>query len=877
LLPAGAKSNEGGSVGGAEIRVKGALSTWYLVLGTLFVAPKNVEHKRQSTKYKAQSAKCKAFGIIRRLIMNLLLQDIRFGFRMLAKNPVITLVAVLALTLGIGANTAIFSVVHAVMLGSLPYNDADRLAVVWERRPENDQNVINIGNFSDWKKQNTVFSDMAAFLDLRANITGDGPPEEIASQVATPNLFSLLGVNPIKGRSFTDEDAKEGAPAVVAISYGLWQRRYGGDEGIVGRKISLSGNPATIVGVMPPDFGWHVRKASRTRKSAEIWSPWRFSEGMLQRRGRFAMSVARLKPGVTLQQAQAEMDTIAARLRQEYPDFNTNWGVNIVPVRTQFSGELRKPLWILLGAVVFVLLIACANVANLLLARATARKKEIAVRIGLGASRWRIVRQLLTESVLLSAIGGVLGLLVAVWGTRALIAIGPPSLASLRDVGVNLPVLGFTLGVALLTGIIFGLVPAFEAARFNFNDSLKEGGKNIGGSVGSQRFRNVFVVTQVALALLLLVGAGLLLKSLNRLQSVDPGFNPRNLLTLRVSLPFQKYDTDQKRIAFFKQLIQQVEAIPGVDSAGAIDTLPFTNQHSGTNVEIEGRPKLPPGQELGTGVGVTDKNYFEAMQIPLQRGRSFTEQEATEMRHVVVINETFARVNFPGEDPLGKRVVIYMKNENVPTEIIGIVGDSKHMGLDKQPEPMSYWPHPELVYREMTLAIRTSGDAASFAPAVRNVVSSLDQDQPVSDVATMEELLGVSISRSRFNTTLLVIFSIVALVMAAVGTYGVMSYTVSQRTHEIGVRMALGAQRGDVMSLVIKRGVVLGLIGVVVGVAAAVGLTRLLTTLLFEVEPTDARVFVTVTVGSFLITLLACAIPARRATKVDPLKALRYE
>ncbi|HEX6729595.1 MAG TPA: ABC transporter permease [Pyrinomonadaceae bacterium] len=809
--------------------------------------------------------------------MNLFLQDIRFGFRMLAKNPVVTLVAVLALTLGIGANTAIFSVVHAVMLGSLPYSDADRLAVVWEKRPANDQNTINLGNFTDWRSQNTVFSDMAAFFDLRRNLTGDGPPEEIASQAATPNLFSVLAVNPIRGRGFVEDDAKEGAPAVVVIGYGLWQRRYGGDEGIVGRKISLDGTPTTIIGVMPADFGWHVRKASRTRKSAEIWSPWRFTEQMVQRRGRFAMSVARLKPGITFQQAHSEMDTIAARLRQQYPDFNTNWGVNVVPVRMQFSGDLRKPLWILLGAVVFVLLIACANVANLLLARATARKKEIAVRIGLGASRWRIVRQLLTESVLLSAIGGALGLLVAVWGTRALIAIGPPSLASLQGVSVNTWVLGFTLGVALLTGIIFGLVPAFEAARFNFNESLKEGGKNIGGSAGSQHFRNVFVVTQVALALLLLVGAGLLLKSLNRLQAVDPGFNPRNLLTVRVSVPLERYDTDPKFINFFRHLIQKVEAIPGVEAAGAIDTLPFTSQHSGTLVEIEGRPKLPPGQGLGTGVGVTDKNYFEAMQIPLKRGRLFTDQEATEMRHVVVINETFARVNFPGEDPLGKRVVIHMKDENVPTEIIGIVGDSKHMGLDKQPEPMSYWPHPELVYSQMTLAIRTRTDAASYAPAVRNVVSSLDPDQPVSDVATMEELLAVSISRSRFNTTLLVIFSIVALVMAAVGTYGVMSYTVSQRTHEIGVRMALGAQTRDVLSLIVKRGVILGLIGVVVGVAAAVGLTRLLTTLLFEVEPTDAIVFATVAVGSFLITLLACFIPARRATKVDPLKALRYE
>jgi putative ABC transport system permease protein len=808
--------------------------------------------------------------------VNLLAQDIRFGFRMLVKNPVVTLVAVLALTLGIGANTAIFSVVHAVMLGSLPYSNADQLAVVWEKRPENDQNVINIGNFTDWKKQNTVFSDMAAFFDYRSSVIGDGPPEEIPSQLATPNLFSVLGVSPLKGRTFTDDDANEGVPSVVVIGYGLWQRRYGGDPNIVGKTITLNNSPATIVGVVPQGFDWHVRKASRTRKAAEIWTPWRFHPNMLLRRGRFAMSVARMKPGVTLAQAQSEMDTIAARLRQEHPDFNTNWGVTVVPVRDQFSGDLRKPLMILLGAVAFVLLIACANVANLLLARATARKKEIAVRIGLGASRWRIVRQLLTESLLLSALGGGLGLLVAVWGTRALMAIGPPSLTSLRDVGVNIPVLLFTLGIAVITGIVFGLVPAFEASRFNVNDSLKEGGKNIGGSAGAQRFRSVFVVTQVALALLLLVGAGLLFKSLNRLQAVDPGFNPRNLLTMRVSLP-RKYDTDAQVIAFFRKLTDEIKALPGVEAAGAIDTLPFTNQHSGTDVEIEGEGQRPPGQELGTGVGVTDKNYFEAMQIPLKRGRLFTDQEATEMRHVVVVNEAFVRENLRGQDPLGKRVTIHMKNENVPTEIIGVVGDNKHMGLDKQPEPMSYWPHPELVYPEMTLAIRTRSDAANFAPAVREIVSRLDPEQPVSDVTTMENLLAVSISRSKFNTTLLVIFAIVALVMAAVGIYGVMSYTVSQRTHEIGVRMALGAQTGDVMKLVAIRGVVLGLIGVAVGIAAALALTRLLTTLLFDVEPTDPMIFAAVAAGSFLITLIACSIPARRATKVDPLKALRYE
>ncbi len=812
--------------------------------------------------------------------MHTLWQDLRFGARMLLKNPGVTLVAVIALTLGIGANTAIFSVVNAVLLRSLPYEDGERLAIVWENRQSgkgNPQNVINLGNFFDWKDQNNVFSDMAAFFDLNRNLTSDGEPEEVAGQIATTNLFSVLGVKPIQGRTFAPDEGKPGQPRVVVIGYDLWQRRFGGDPNIVGRNITINNEPNTIIGVLPADVGWHVQKGSMIKKAPEIWSPWQVSNELRERKGRFARAVARLKPGVTLAQAQNEMNIIGARLEQQYPEFNTNWGVNVVPLRTQFTGEIRKPLLILLGAVGFVLLIACANVANLLLARAASRRKEIALRAGLGASRWRIARQLLTESVLLSALGGVFGLLLAWWGTKALIALSPPGLMDLRNVAVNLPVLGFTFGLTLLTGIIFGLVPALEAARFDLTDSLKEGGKNIGGGARSQRLRNLFVVTQVALALVLLVGAGLLMKSFNRLQSVEPGFEPNNLLTMQINLPGRKYDTDRKIIDFFKRAIEQLQAIPGVEVAGAINSLPFAGPHSGTNVEIEGQPKLPPGQELGTGVCVTDANYFQAMHIPLKRGRLFTEQEATEMRHVVVVNETFARQNLPGQDPIGKRVTINMKDENVPSEIIGVVGDNKHLGLDTEVEPMAFWPHPELAYSSMTLAIRTRGEPTSIASAARNVIRNLDPEQPVGEVSTMNNLMAKSIARSRFNATLLAVFSLVALVMAAVGIYGVISYSVQLRTHEIGVRMALGAQRRDVLTLVVKRGIVLGLIGVTAGLIASFGLTRLIATLLFEVTATDTTVFAGVAGALFLVTLIACYVPARRATKVDPLVALRYE
>jgi putative ABC transport system permease protein len=493
----------------------------------------------------------------------------------------------------------------------------------------------------------------------------------------------------------------------------------------------------------------------------------------------------------------------------------------------------------------------------------------------LGANRWRITRQLLTESVMLSLLGGLLGVLVAWWGTKALVSLSPPALMDLKSVTVSLPVLAFTFGLSVLTGIVFGLVPALEATRFDLHDSLKQGGKNI-GSPGGHRLRNVFVVTQVALALVLLVGAGLLLKSFRRLQAVDTGFNANNLLAMRVNLLPLKYETDQQALDFFKQAVERMKTIPGVEAAGAINTPPFTGLYPGTGVDVDGQ-KLPPGQGLTTGVCVTDANYFQTMQIPLLKGRLYTPEEATQMRHVVLVNETFVRKNLGGQEPLGRKLTIYMKDENVPSEIIGVVADSKHLGLDAAVEPMAYWPHPELVYSGMWLMLRTRGDASAVAPAARNVIHSLDPQQPIGEVSTMESLLATSVARARFSASLLTVFSLVAMVMAAVGIYGVMSFSVSQRTHEIGVRMALGAQRFDVLKMVVKKGIVLGAIGIVVGLAASYLLTRLISTLLFEVTATDTVTFVIVSLGLFLVTLLACYVPARRATRVDPLKALRYE
>src|SRR5882724_957595 len=804
-------------------------------------------------------------------------QDLRYGLRMLAKNPGFTAVAVLTLALGIGANTAIFSVVNSVLLGPLPYKDADRLAIVWEARAKENQNVANPANFMDWKEQNTVFADMAAIVDFRAIVIGDGEPEEIPLQLATPNLFSVLGVEALRGRTLMVSDGQPNQPPVVVISYGLWQRRFGGDGNIIGRHLNINSRDVTVVGVMPPNFQWFIKKGSLTAKPAEIWSPYVITSENRIRRGRFMTVVARLKPGVPLQQAQAEMNTIGATLQQQYHDFNANWGVNVVPLRTQVTGEVRPALLVLLGAVGFVLLIACANVANLLLARAAARHREIAVRVALGARRSRVIKQLLIEGVPLAALGGTFGLLLAWWGTSLLVSLSPAELLDLSQVRINLTVLGFTFAVSLLTGMIFSLAPAFASARINLNESLKEGVKGSGAGSGSQRVRSLFVVAEVALALILLVGAGLLLRSFARLQSVDPGFNARNVLTMRVALPPGKYQEDQKVVGFFQQVIERLRALPGVEAAGAINFLPFAGPGAGTRFEIEGRPKPLPGEYPTTGVCVTDANFFQTLQIPLKRGRLFTAQETTEMRHVVVVNEALVRKYFPNEEAIGKRITIGMKDQDVPTEIIGIVGDIRHMRLDEEVEPMSYWPQPELTYSFMTLVIRTRGDAANVAAGARGVIQSLDNEQPVADVRTMDSLLANSIARARFSALLLAVFASVALVLAAIGIYGVISYVVAQRGHEIGLRMALGAQARDVVRLILRNGMMLAGLGVAIGLAGAFALTRVMTTLLFGVTPTDAITFVTVSALLLIVAFLACYIPARRATKVDPLTALRYE
>ncbi|HYP28839.1 MAG TPA: ABC transporter permease [Blastocatellia bacterium] len=811
--------------------------------------------------------------------MGALWQDINYGVRMLAKSPGTTFIAVLALALGIGANTAIFSVVNALLLDSLPFKDSDRLIMVWEHNypRSRQQNTISPANFLDWKDQSNSFEDMALFFDSNFNLTGDGEPEEITGQWSSPNFFSILGVEPIKGRHFTAEDARSEGEFAIVISHGIWQRRFGGDPEIIGKKIALSQRPATVIGVLPADFDWYIKRGSRTGNRPEFFMPLNLTDDFRVRRGRFARSIGRLKPGVTLEQSQAELSTIASRLEDQHKDFNTGWGVQLVPLREQFVGDIRTALLVLLGAVGLVLLIACANVANLQLARATTRQKEMAIRTALGAGRGRVIRQLLTESVLLSGIGGVCGLLLALWGVDLLIALSPENLPSLSRVGVNLPVLGFTLVVSLLTGIIFGMAPALEAGKQNPNESLKELGRGTTASGRSRLMRKGFVVAQVALALVLLVSAGLLMKSFLRLQAVSPGFDVNNILTMRVTLPIAKYPEPAQRTAFFKQAVERLEALPGVESVGAISFLPFTGPGAATDFTIVGQPVPAPGDEMVTDVRVTDSNFFRAMNIPILRGRTFTEQEATEERRVVVISEALARLYFPGEDPIGKRIIVQMKEENLPTEIIGVVGDIKHQNLEDEVRGMVYWPYPELPYTSMTLVAKTQADPLNFVASMQREIQSLDKDQPVADVRTMEQWLARTIAQARFNTLLLGVFAVVALVLAAVGIYGVMAYTVTQQTHEIGIRMAFGAQPSHVLRMVVSQGGVLVLIGVAAGLATSFTLTRLLSSLLFGVSPTDPVMFSFIPIVLLMVAMLACIIPARRAVKVDPMVALRYE
>lgn len=800
------------------------------------------------------------------------LQDVRYGLRSLLKKPGFTITAVIALALGIGANTAIFSVINGVLLRSLAYANPERIVMLWEKGlgGRTLKNVVSPANFLDWQKQSASFEHMAAIWDLRSNLTGgNGDPEEIKVQLVSQPFFAALGVQPSIGRAFVPEEDKPGNSLVVILSNELWQTRFGGDPQIIGKQATFNARQRTIVGVMPPGFHF-------LDNQVKAWMPIALDPATNYREtsGRFLRAIGRLKPGATIQQAQAELTGIAKQLEKAYPTKNFGWDVNVIPIHEEVVGEIRPILMVLVAAVAFVLLIACANVANLLLSRAAARQKELALRAALGASRLRLIRQMLTESVLLALMGGLLGVALAYWGVQLLIGFGPDNIPRLSEITIDPRVLGFTFAVSLLTGVLFGLIPAIQASRPDLNDALKEGSRgSTGGRSGT--FRNLFVIAEVSLALVLLIGAGLMIRSFARLQSVETGFNPESVLTMRAQLPGKKYAEEHQIVDFFKQAQTRIAALPGVQAVGAISYLPLTGLASRDSFKIPGQPPPAPGQEPAVEVRVVTPTYFQAMGIPLLKGRLLNERDVKESR-VLLINETLAKRYFPNIDPVGKQLEVSWDGSG-PDEIVGIVGDIHEGALEKEPEPAIYWAHPREPYAGMALVVRTAGDAARFQTAIQKEIRAIDPEQPIADVRTMKEVISRSIARPRFNTLLLTIFAGVALVLASVGLYGVMNYSATQRIHEVGIRMALGATRSDIMRLVVGNGMLLTFIGIGLGVAVSLGLTRVMASLLFGITATDLPTFLGVSGVLVGVALIANYIPARKATRVDPVIALRYE
>jgi putative ABC transport system permease protein len=815
--------------------------------------------------------------------MQTLLQDLKFGLRMLAKNPGFTAAAVLTLALGIGANTAIFSVVNAVLLKPLPYKNADRLAIVWEQNRERGwyRNIVSAANFLDWRKQNDVFTQMAAIKPAKGfNLTGTGKPEEVSGEVVTANLFTLLGVKPFLGRGFLPEEDKLGGPRVVILSYGLWERRFGHDPTSVGKPISLNNESYAVVGIMPPNF--YFPPFWRDWAGGDLWVPG-LDLSNPERTAHAYIAVARLKPGVSLERAQGDMDTIARRIVQQAPD-DKGWNVQLVRVREQAVGDTRRPLLVLFGAVGFVLLIACANVTNLMLARSAGRAREVAIRTALGADRGRLVRQLLTESLLLALLGGALGLLVAPWTIRVLasvsgeLALGLWGGTSLADVTVSGTVLAFTLLVTIATGMISGLAPALGVSTPDLNRSLREGSRGSGEGTQRHRLRSVLVVSEFALALILLAGAGLMIRTLILMGRVDLGFNPHKVLTMRVPLSGPRYEDHQGAQAeFFTSLLERVENLPGVQWASISRGLPVEGWE-GWGFVTEENPSPPANEEPDGNYQVIGPDYFRTMGIPLRQGRFFSREDTQQSMRVVIVNEELARRQWPGQNPLGKHMKV---NENGKPwlTVVGVVGNVR-----------TQWPWPDffqefyLPYTQYpwdlaprSLVVRTSMNPTSLAAAVQREVAALDKDQPVSDVRTLEHVVGEALGPQRFAMMLLGAFAALALVLASIGIYGVMAFAVSQRTHEIGIRMALGALGGNVLGMVVGEALVLALAGAGIGLAGALGLTRLLSSLLYNVSPSDPLTLALVCLVLLGVSALASYIPARRATRIDPIVALRYE
>ena len=812
--------------------------------------------------------------------MDSFFRDLRYSVRMLIKSPAFTGVAVLSIALGIGANTTVFSVINAVLLRSVPYQDPNTLVLLWGDTPGapslKNHSQVSATDVADFRAQNSVFEDVATYAGWYPTMTGVGEPERIPGIQVGDGFFKIMKGQPLLGRVFTAEEQVDGQDFAIVLGHGLWQRRFAGDPNIVGKTVQLSGRAYNIVGVMGPEF--HPLPSTLVFPEGQFYRPVGENYDDSKRNERHLRAIARMKPGVSVEQARSEMKVIAQRLEQQHPQTNKDQGAYVVSITDEIVGGIRPTLLMIFGAVVFVLLIACANVANLLLARSTVRVKELTIRSAIGAGRSRLIRQLLTESLVLSLLGGGLGFMFAIWGTGFVESAGSKINPMFHDIHVDLRSLAFTFGISIITGLIFGLAPAMQVSRPNLTESLKESGRGSGPSASRNRLRSVLVISEVAMTLLLLVCAGLLIRTVMRLRNVDTGFNSKNVLAMNIGLPGIKYPKPENQIAFYKEVSEQIASLPGVKATATTSVLPLSDNFDGRGLEVEDHPK-PRGEEITVDVYIASPGYLRVMEIPLINGRGITDQDTTDSAKVALINNTMARQLWPDQDPLGKRVKFAGSEKNTQPwrTIVGVVKDVSQYGLDKPPPMQMYVPHAQFPTGFSTIVVKTEGDPMAMTAAVRSKIQSVDKDQAVFNVTTLERLMGDSIRIRQFFMILLLVFAGLALALASVGIYGVMSYVAAQRTHEIGIRMALGAQASDVLKLIIGNGLVLALIGVVVGLAGSYALTRLMADLLFGVSATDGLTFLFVSVGLIVVALFACYVPARRASKVDPLVALRYE
>ena len=809
--------------------------------------------------------------------MDTFLQDLRYGVRVFLRNPGFTAVAVLVLALGIGANSAIFSVINAVFLRPLPFREPERLIFVHQTQTQLPISPSTVADYLDWKARTKQFENISCFVGYGAhNFSGNERAEQLRSVFVSADLFPMLGVQPMLGRNFLASEDKPDHHRVVLMSYGLWQRRFGADRSLIGKPLKLDGLDYTVVGIMPPDFRFPISGDSYSLR-IDLWVPFPLSPKRVADRNTHYISVlGRLKPGVTLEKAQTEMTLMAKQMEKEFPKTNIDHGIKLIPLHENIVSNNRLTLWILFGTVVVVLLIACANAANLLLARAASRRKEIAIRTALGVGRIRMLRQLLTESTLLAIAAGALGLLLGSLGTRLLITLSPQTIPRLEETSLDLPVLGFTFAVSILTGLFFGLFPALQLIRTDLNESLNESGRS-SASGGHARFRNSLVVAEVALAFLLFIASGLMMKSLIRVLVVEPGLNPVNLLTAELSLSGTKYPNPQSQAAFLKQIVERTKNLPGVDSVAGTTILPLSGGDSSTFFNIIGEPPLPDNQLPGASFRAVTPNYFRTMGIPFLKGRDFNEQDDGREPKAVLISQRMADKYWSGKNPIGQQINIRYGTGTVLREIVGIVGNVKHFGLDQDVAPEMYFPLWEDPEYFMYLVARTKSDPLALAKTIQQEVARLDRDQPVANIKTMENYFEESVAPRRFSVFLITVFAGIALVLSSIGIYSVISYSVSQRRNELGIRMALGAQARDILRLVVGQGFKLIVLGIAIGLGTALALTRLLTSLLFNVSSRDPFIFIAISLILAVVALLASYIPARRATQVDPMRALRYE